>query len=61
MNRVKTTAAIPWNKVQSIYRVLFQGDRHAIARDDRKFQPRDGEGKEGYLTATVGRETESKK
>ena len=30
------TAAIPWSKVRNIYRALFQGDRHANARDDTK-------------------------
>ena len=32
------TAAIRWNEVRSIYRVLFQGDRHACARDDTENQ-----------------------
>ena len=33
------TAAIRWNKIRSIYRVLFQGDRHANARDDTENKP----------------------
>ena len=32
------TAAIRWNDEWSIYRALFQGDRHAYARDDTEIQ-----------------------
>ena len=37
LRRSVATAAIPWSKVRSIYRVLFRGDRHAYARDDNVF------------------------
>ena len=35
----ETTVAIPWSKVRNICCVLFQGDRHANARDDTEIWP----------------------
>ena len=35
----RSAAAIRWNNGRSICRVLFQGDRHANARDDTEIQP----------------------
>ena len=55
------TAAIRWNKIRSIYRVLFQGDRHANARDDTENKPSLREKKNQKLNTRETNGTRTKK